>query len=125
MRYMKTHQTREILGPTHPTPATRCTVVRTTSSPHTQPKPPEPLFFKRVGCGFICVKGEAYRMSWGLGKPAGGRGVPTVGGGARVPLGSGTPQPQVWLFQEKEIENIAEEAATGPAAGYLRVGFRL
>lgn len=65
-------------------------------------------------------------MSWVLGKPAGGRGVPTVGRGARVPLGSATPQLQVWLlFQEKEIENTAEEAATGPGAGYLPADFRL
>lgn len=102
------------------------------SGPNTQPKPPEPLFFK-IRLWVRLREGEAYRTSWGLGKPAGGRGVPTVGRevptvgrGARVPLGSGTPQLQVWLlFQEKEIENTAEEAAKGPGAGYLPADFRL
>lgn len=89
--YIKAHQTREILRPSHPTPATLCAVARTTfglsSGPNTQPKPLRLPFFKRVGCGFLCVRGEAYRMCWDPGNPAGGRGIPTVGGGAPCALG--------------------------------------
>lgn len=44
------------------------------SRPGTQPKPPEPLFLKRVCWGFIGEVGETYRTHWRFRRVKGPRG---------------------------------------------------